>query len=138
MILTPRDRQRLAFPLMAILPLPAAKSSTNAPRLRSASDPGIQFPPTPLAGLGTVYPCNIAPVSKDDIRELLLDAANRSASYIENLGTRAVRADRAAVERLREALDVPVPAEPSRAHEILAFLDERGSPATVASAGGRY
>jgi AraC-like DNA-binding protein len=51
MILTPRDRHRLAFPLMATLPMPAAKSSTNAPRLRSATDAEIQFHPTPLASL---------------------------------------------------------------------------------------
>jgi len=89
---------------MAILPVPAAKISTN----------------------------------KDNIRELLRDAANRAASYIERLDMRAVRPDRDAVERLREALDGALPAEPSRAADILAFLDEHGSPATVASAGGRY
>jgi glutamate/tyrosine decarboxylase-like PLP-dependent enzyme len=74
----------------------------------------------------------------DDIRELLVEAAHRSANYIENLRGRAVRADRDAVERLTKALDGPLPAEPSRAAEILHFLDDHGSPATVASAGGRY
>ena len=74
----------------------------------------------------------------DDIRELLVEAAHRSANYIEKLRGRAVRADRDAVERLTKALDGPLPAEPSRAAEILHFLDDHGSPATVASAGGRY
>jgi glutamate/tyrosine decarboxylase-like PLP-dependent enzyme len=82
--------------------------------------------------------CNIATMSDDNIRELLLEAANRSASYLERLSVRAVRAERGAVERLTEALDGPLPAAPSRAADILAFLDEHGSPATIASAGGRY
>ena len=77
-------------------------------------------------------------MSSDSIRELLVEAALRSANYIEKLRGREVRADRVAVERLREALDAPLPAEPSRASDILAFLDDHGSPATVASAGGRY
>jgi glutamate/tyrosine decarboxylase-like PLP-dependent enzyme len=35
-------------------------------------------------------------------------------------------------------LDSPLPENPSRATEVLALLDDYGSPATVASAGGRY
>ena len=77
-------------------------------------------------------------MSHDNIRELLVDAANRSANYIEKLPVREVRAERAAVERLIEALDGPLPSEPSRPADILAFLDDHGSPATIASAGGRY
>jgi glutamate/tyrosine decarboxylase-like PLP-dependent enzyme len=77
-------------------------------------------------------------MSDDNIRELLVGAANRSANYLERLSARVVRAERGAVERLREALDGPLPAEPSRPADILTFLDEHGSPATVASAGGRY
>ena len=77
-------------------------------------------------------------MSSDSIRELLVEAALRSAHYIEQLRVREVRADPAAVERLRTALAAPLPSEPSRAGDILAFLDDHGSPATVASAGGRY
>ena len=77
-------------------------------------------------------------MSSDSIRELLVEAALRSANYIEQLRVREVRADPAAVERLRKALAAPLPSEPSRAGDILAFLDDHGSPATVASAGGRY
>ncbi|MEO3428993.1 pyridoxal-dependent decarboxylase [Pelagibius sp. CAU 1746] len=36
------------------------------------------------------------------------------------------------------ALDGPLPGGPSEAGDVLAFLDGYGSPATVASAGGRY
>ena len=77
-------------------------------------------------------------MSNDSVRELLLEAANRAASYIDQLRVREVRAQRGAVERLMKALDGPLPSQPSRPHEILAFLDDYGSPATVASAGGRY
>jgi glutamate/tyrosine decarboxylase-like PLP-dependent enzyme len=77
-------------------------------------------------------------MSTDSIRQLLVAAANRSASYIEKLRVRAVGPERGAVERLTEALDGPLPLEPCQPAEILAFLDEHGSPATVASAGGRY
>jgi glutamate/tyrosine decarboxylase-like PLP-dependent enzyme len=77
-------------------------------------------------------------MSNDSVRELLLEAANRAASYIDQLRVREVRAQRGAAERLIKALDGPLPSQPSRPHEILAFLDDYGSPATVASAGGRY
>jgi glutamate/tyrosine decarboxylase-like PLP-dependent enzyme len=76
--------------------------------------------------------------SNVNVRELLLEAANRAVSYIDELGMREVRAQRGAVERLMQALDVPFPAQPSEPGEILAFLDDYGSPATIASAGGRY
>jgi len=77
-------------------------------------------------------------MSHVNVRELLMDAANRAASYLERLPSRPIRAESGAPERLAEALAVPLPEEPGRAADILAFLDEYGSPATVASAGGRY
>jgi len=77
-------------------------------------------------------------MSQDNVRELLLAAANRAASYIDQLKAREVRAQRGAVDRLMRALEGPLPSEPTRGHDILAFLDDYGSPATVASAGGRY
>ena len=72
------------------------------------------------------------------MRELLFEAASRAARYSETLPLREVGAQPGAVERLMKALDVPLPTQPSPPGEILAFLDEHGSPATVASAGGRY
>ena len=71
-------------------------------------------------------------------RELLADAARRAADYLEGLQSRAVGADAAAVEQLMAALDQPLPEAPADAREVLAFVDDMGSPATVGSAGGRY
>ncbi len=75
---------------------------------------------------------------KDSTRELLEDAATRGANYLESLETRPVFPREADVERLRDALRGEMPAGPTPAAEVLAFLDSHGSPATVASAGGRY
>ena len=78
------------------------------------------------------------PPLESETRGLLVEAANRAASYLEQLPVREVRALRGAAARLLEALAGPLPSEPSPPADILAFLDQYGSPATVASAGGRY
>jgi len=77
-------------------------------------------------------------MTDEGVRGLLIEAATRAASYIDALPGREVRAQRGAVERLMKALDVPLPTQPGRPGDILAFLDDYASPATVASAGGRY
>ena len=77
-------------------------------------------------------------MNSDNTRELLIEAANRAANYIEGLSVRDVRPLRGSVERLMEVLDGPLPDNPSRPADVLALLDDYGSPATVASAGGRY
>ncbi len=74
----------------------------------------------------------------DSPRKLLADAARRGANYLESLGARPVYPRDADVERLRTALDRDMPCAPTPDAEVLAFLDDYGSPATVASAGGRY
>lgn len=74
----------------------------------------------------------------DSTRKLLADAAARGANYLESLDTRPVFPHAANVERLREALRGDLPAGPMPDAEVLAFLDNYGSPATVAAAGGRY
>jgi glutamate/tyrosine decarboxylase-like PLP-dependent enzyme len=64
-------------------------------------------------------------------------AAERALRYVGGVRERRVAPDARAVEglkRFREAL----PEGPSDAAEVLAMLDDLGSPATVASAGGRY
>jgi glutamate/tyrosine decarboxylase-like PLP-dependent enzyme len=68
---------------------------------------------------------------------LWTDAAVRANRYLESLRTRAVTPSPeaiAAVDRLCEAL----PEEGQDASSVLDQLDEFGSPATVATAGGRY
>lgn len=73
-----------------------------------------------------------------DTRQLLAEAARRAADYLEALPNRPAGPLPGAVERLVSALDRPLPDHASDAPGILSFLDEFGSPATVASAGGRY
>ena len=77
-------------------------------------------------------------MNTNDTRELLADAARRLAHYLEGLEDRTVSPELVSVERLLAALDAPLADAPTDAGEILSFIDEYGSPATVASAGGRY
>jgi glutamate/tyrosine decarboxylase-like PLP-dependent enzyme len=74
----------------------------------------------------------------DDTRALLADAAACGARYLEGLDGRGVAPAPEAVDRLRAALDGALPEAPAGGAEVLDFLDSFGSPATVASAGGRY
>jgi glutamate/tyrosine decarboxylase-like PLP-dependent enzyme len=71
------------------------------------------------------------------LRDLLNDTAGRAARYLESLRERRVAPAPEAANRLQE-LDHPLPVEPTDPARVLALLDEVGSPATVASAGGRY
>lgn len=68
---------------------------------------------------------------------LVLDAAERAAAYHATSRNRGIYPAADAVDRLagfpRELGDDPVPAD-----EVLATLDELGSPATVMSTAGRY
>ncbi len=71
------------------------------------------------------------------MHDLLIDAARRGVRYRESLGERRVTPSSDAIanlERLRE----PLGQQGSSAAAVLSLLDEVGSPATVASAGGRY
>jgi len=68
---------------------------------------------------------------------LLHDAAQRAARYLATLDERPVYPGADAIARLAE-LDGPLPARPQPAEAVLHTLDTLGSPATVASAGGRY
>ena len=65
------------------------------------------------------------------------DAAGRAIAYLDGLGTRRVAPGDEAVAALDE-LRVPMPDDPTPPADVLAQLDRVGSPATVASAGGRY
>src|SRR5580700_891568 len=69
--------------------------------------------------------------------QLLADVAQRAAAYIAALPLRSVAPDPKDLARLH-ALGGPFPELPSPASAVVALLDEIGSPATVASTGGRY
>jgi len=71
------------------------------------------------------------------MKKLLLEAADRAARYVTEIGNRRVAPLPEDVRRL-EALGGPLPLLPSDPAGVLALLDDIGSPATVATAGGRY
>jgi glutamate/tyrosine decarboxylase-like PLP-dependent enzyme len=71
------------------------------------------------------------------MKSLLQTAAERAASYLDSLDERYVVPPPEVVAQLAH-LDEPLPQEPTQPEQILALLDEIGSPAAVASAGGRY
>jgi glutamate/tyrosine decarboxylase-like PLP-dependent enzyme len=66
-----------------------------------------------------------------------LDTARRANHYLDGLDQRPVRPTADAVANLT-SLGGPLPDGPSDPSVVLGLLDEVGSPATVASAGGRY
>jgi len=68
---------------------------------------------------------------------LLHDAALRASRYLDGLDERSVQPSADALARLSE-LDEPLPEHPQPDAAVLQRLDELGSPATMASAGGRY
>ena len=69
--------------------------------------------------------------------DLLKKVAEQASLYLEGLENRSVVPSPEAIQRLSELAE-PLPDEPSRPETVLAMLDEIGSPATVASASGRY
>jgi glutamate/tyrosine decarboxylase-like PLP-dependent enzyme len=68
---------------------------------------------------------------------LLNDAALRASRYLAGLDDRPVHPGADAVARLAE-LDEPLPEHAQPAAAVLQRLDELGSPATMANAGGRF
>jgi len=75
--------------------------------------------------------------SETSTQDLLEQAANCGIRYLEELPTRGVFPATSALERLQE-LGGPPPTERTDAAEVLALLDDIGSPATVVTAGPRY
>ena len=71
------------------------------------------------------------------MHDLLPMTAKRALDYLDGLDKRGVAPTPAALARLAE-LGGPLPDAPTDAAEVIALLDQVGSPATVASAGGRY
>ena len=71
------------------------------------------------------------------MEQLLENVALRSARYLAAIQERAVAASPEAVARLA-TLRGPLPASPADAADVLALLDDVGSPATMAMAGPRF
>src|SRR5579871_218975 len=71
------------------------------------------------------------------MKDLLAGTAERAAKYLASVDERPVAPPQAAIAAL-EALGGPLPETSRDPQEVLALLDSIGSPATVASAGGRY
>jgi glutamate/tyrosine decarboxylase-like PLP-dependent enzyme len=71
------------------------------------------------------------------MKKLLSNAADRAIQYLGSLDERRVYPSKEAHKRLTE-LAFAFPEGPTAPEQVLATLDEIGSPATVASAGGRY
>jgi len=72
-----------------------------------------------------------------EMKTLLADAALRAARYLEGLGDRSVAPTPEALAGLAR-LARPLPERGLAPAEVLALLDEAGSPATLATAGPRF
>jgi len=73
----------------------------------------------------------------DSLKTLLDDAARRGIAYRQSCGDRAVAPSEAAVAAVERLLE-PLGEEGLPDAEVLALLDEIGSPATMAMAGPRF
>jgi glutamate/tyrosine decarboxylase-like PLP-dependent enzyme len=71
------------------------------------------------------------------VSQLLSDTAARAARYLSSIADRRVAPLPEDTARLGE-LGGPLPEQPCDPASVVALLDECGSPATVASTGGRY
>jgi len=76
--------------------------------------------------------------SESERAGLWRDAAERAIAYRDGLGERRVAPDPAALEALTRHLGGPLPERPVDATCMLEELDRYGSPATMATAGGRF
>src|SRR5256884_580550 len=71
------------------------------------------------------------------MEDLLRATAQRAARYLADLKDRGVAPTPEALANLRR-LDEPVPEHPTEPSTVIRLLDDIGSPATMASAGGRF
>ena len=99
---------------------PSTAPTTPAPALREEARPAAP-PPAGAAPAAGVLP----------------DAAARAQRYLEALPERRVAPSAAAVAAL-SVFDLPLPEAPTDPAEVVRALDELGSPATMAMAGGRF
>ncbi|HXE59558.1 MAG TPA: aminotransferase class V-fold PLP-dependent enzyme [Gemmatimonadaceae bacterium] len=73
----------------------------------------------------------------DSRHSVLLNAAERGVKYLDGLNDRPVAPSANALARL-EQFDRPLGDAPTPPEDVIRMLDEIGSPATIASAGGRF
>jgi glutamate/tyrosine decarboxylase-like PLP-dependent enzyme len=71
------------------------------------------------------------------MRDVVMEAGRRAVRYLDGVNGRPVVPSSQAIASLK-ALDIPLPDGPTDPLAVLAELDEIGSPATVATTGGRY
>ncbi|MEA3006224.1 MAG: hypothetical protein QOI94_1493, partial [Acidobacteriaceae bacterium] len=71
------------------------------------------------------------------MKKLLQETADRASRYLTEINTRRVAPSSEDVARL-QTLGGPLPQGSSDPSQVLALLDDIGSPATVATAGSRY
>ena len=71
------------------------------------------------------------------MKELLTATSVRATRYIAEINDRPVAPKADVLARL-QSLGGPLPEQPTDPSEVLALLDDIGSPATVATSGGRY
>jgi glutamate/tyrosine decarboxylase-like PLP-dependent enzyme len=71
------------------------------------------------------------------MNKLLSDTARRASDYLESLDVRSVAPTPEAIAAL-DTFEQPFPEQGSTAETVVAELDRIGSPATMASAGGRF
>jgi len=81
--------------------------------------------------------CGNSYVDGGFVNDLLTDAAKRASQYVEQIRERRVAPLAEDVSRL-ESLAGPLPEASCDPREVLAMLDDFGSPATVATTGGRF
>jgi glutamate/tyrosine decarboxylase-like PLP-dependent enzyme len=77
------------------------------------------------------------PFSKSKQLDLLRESAGRAARYVDTVDQRPVAPLPSDIERL-ELLGGDLNDDPGEPAELIALLDDCGSPATVASTGSRY
>src|ERR1700730_12740144 len=75
--------------------------------------------------------------SKDPFQEVLTEAATRAHHYLRAIRERRVGVPQEALDKL-STLGGPLPTEGQEPQSVLKLLDEVGSPATVATMGGRF
>ncbi|HTO57504.1 MAG TPA: pyridoxal-dependent decarboxylase [Pseudomonadales bacterium] len=73
----------------------------------------------------------------DTMDDLLIDAAQRAVRYRRSVGERRVAPTQETIARL-DAFREPLSQRGASAADVISMLDDLGSPATVATAGGRY